>query len=128
DGLPGSVIEHLEVEDRAAPAFLAALAENAVAMCPQRKLEVYLHLGRALGDQFVIAHPVAGAAPERPGHGREQRRLARAVLPGQAGQLDAAKIEDWRLVLIAHEIANAQAQGDHRGALAFWEKDRSFVL
>ena len=101
--MPGSAMErnsplvlHLQVQERAAPLGAVALAQDAVDRAAQVKGEFDLHLGLAQVDQFVVALG-AGLAPQRPGHGVEQRRLAVAVGAGQAGQVDALKIEGGTL-------------------------------
>ena len=71
---------HLQIHHGAAPSSRIALADDAIDSPTQVKREFDLHLGLAQVDQLII--PLGtGLAPQRPGHGIEQGRLAVTVGP-----------------------------------------------
>ena len=93
----------------------------------QRELELDLHLALPDVDQLVVA---AGAQPrvppQRPGQRVEDRRLAVAIVAGQAGQVDARESE--LLLAVAHKVAHIELVWDHCGKSAFisgWAKSSS---
>ena len=94
------------------------LAHHAVRGLPRRERESHFHVGLALVHELIgrgaaraIASP-PGPTPQRPRDRVEQRRLAVAVVAGEAADVDAAQIE-LRVALIAEEVVQAQVQWDH---------------
>ena len=63
-------------------------------------------------DEVVITAG-AGFAPQRPGHGVNNRRLAVAVIAGEAGEMDAGKVQRRDIVPVAHEVTQAEFDGYH---------------
>ena len=60
----------------------------------------------------------AGDAPERPGDGVEERGLAVAVVPAEAGNVDALEVQGRHVVAVAHEVVDAESEGDQWWRLA----------
>ncbi len=78
----------------------------------EQKFELDLHLGSAGVDQLIVgARP--RLAPQRPGDRVQQRGLAVAVIAGQAGHMDAGKVQRLVDIRVAHEVAHREAQRDH---------------
>ena len=89
-----------------------ALADDAVELLPDVKLELHLHLRLRGVDEVVIAGG-AGFAPQRPGHRVDDGGLAVAVIAGKAGEVDAGKVQRRDVIPVAHEVAHFQPDGNH---------------
>ena len=106
-------IHHGELErSRAGALAQRSLANDAIDGVIRGKLEFYLHLGRAMAQQVVLARGAA-APPERPGHGVDQRRFAVAVAARQAGKVNSSKVQVASLHAVAEEVAQVQAKRYH---------------
>ncbi|MBA7710125.1 hypothetical protein ES703_119056 [subsurface metagenome] len=94
------------------------LADDAVALFAHGEVELHLHLVLALVDEGVVAlGGVPGLAPERPGYGVDESRLAVAVVAGDAGGVDAVEVERGHVVPVGHEVAQRQLDGNHLSLL-----------
>ena len=94
------------------------LPHNAIRSLPCRKCEGHLHVGLALVHELIgrgpasAVAPAPGPAPQRPRDRVEQRRLAVAVVAGEAANVNVAQVE-LRVALVAEEVVQAQVQWDH---------------
>ena len=77
-----------------------------------QEIQLHLHLGLPLVDEGVILAR-AGLAPQRPGDGIQKSRLAVAVGPRQAGDVDTLEVKRGHIVAVAQEVAHLQADWDH---------------
>ena len=122
DGNPLAIDLLLEVEEgRGALALPLPLAEDAetplVAVLvghAEGVLDGGHHL--AVGDEVIIAAG-AGLAPDGPGDGVEQRRLARAVVADEDGEVQAAQVEIG--LPVGKETGQSQVFRDHRNPSSF---------
>ena len=99
-----------------AAAFLGsgALSDDAVELVGDGKVELYLHLVTGGMDKVIVtASP--GFAPERPGNGVDDSRLAVAVIAGETGEMDTVELQRRYVITVAHEITQFQPDGYHYG-------------
>ena len=78
-------------------------ADDAVVLSTDGKLELDLHVILILVNQVVIPFG-AGFAPQSPGNGIDNCRLAVAVVAANRHQVDAGKIERGDVIPVGHEI------------------------
>ena len=77
----------------------------AVLLLSDSEVQFDLDIGLPLMDEFVIT-PGPGLSPQCPGHGIDQRRLAVAVVPADAGGVNTIEIQGGYVVPVAHEITH----------------------
>ena len=90
------------------------LAYDAICLFAHGEVELHLHLVLPQVNEGVVAlGGVSGLAPQRPGHGVDESRLAVAVVAGDAGGVDAVEVERGHVVPVGHEVAQRQLDGNH---------------
>ena len=116
-----SVVPNVKMQIALPAPLLAALPPHAIALRAEAELELDPHFGLAQGDQLIVAAR-AGPAPQRPGDGIQQRRLAVTVVARQASQVDATEIERL-LVAVAHEVGETEFEWDHgKSGTGIWSQ------
>ena len=107
-----TICTHAEQIERAAPTLAhIAAAQHPVHGAFLLKIELDIHLTLPQVHQIIVA---AGAclAPEHPGDGIQQRGFTRAVLPGEAGKMNALEVE-WIKGAVGQKILDFETYRDH---------------
>ena len=108
------VAQHEQVQLGLPTPRASAAAYCPIILAPRLEIQLDPALVLAMSNQGVVVTPSgARLAPQAPGDGIQQRRLAVPVVPTQTGDMDALKIQRGHIIAVTKKVANGQFEGNH---------------